>query len=194
MSKLTKTAWGEFSPKAQWDCVVALRGPDSNYGETVKWFTTSVIRGKMQGVMRVGGLVNSHLNLVVLPATHWSEEEAGPSKKSAWNYHHFCTHVRTAADWLDIPILLAESDVWHKLMRLNSASQAVQALLKVGEQWHKDAEKEEKKETPSSSEEVGEDVPLTFKKFVYSKKHSGLYAKTGLEELKRHLDAHEITF
>lgn len=35
--------------------------------ETVKWFTTSVIRGKMRKVMRVGGTVNTDLDLIILP-------------------------------------------------------------------------------------------------------------------------------
>src|SRR3990167_9321895 len=50
----TKERWDlELNDKGKWDVMVAMRGPDSNYGETLKWFTTSVIRGRCRRAFRV---------------------------------------------------------------------------------------------------------------------------------------------
>ena len=64
---VTKAQWANLSPKQQWDCLVALRGPDCFQSDKIKWFTTSVIRGQMGEIMRVGGLVNNEMKLVILP-------------------------------------------------------------------------------------------------------------------------------
>lgn len=68
MVPLTATQWESFTPKQKWDVIVALRGPDTHNSETMKWFTTAVIRGKMRKVMRVGGMVNPDLNLIIIPS------------------------------------------------------------------------------------------------------------------------------
>ena len=122
---LTKSEWFSLSEKAQWDIKVALRGPDSCYGETLKWFTTSVIRGQCADVFRVGGLVNPDLKLVVLPyGTPGSKvnsafREAG---KVSWNYEHFVDHVSSAAVHLGLDRLHIEADLWHSAMQGNSAA------------------------------------------------------------------------
>lgn len=128
---MTKSQWERASEKAQWDIKVALRGPDSNYGETLKWFTTSVIRGQMQNVFRVGGLVNPDLELVVLPG----RGELTPTQKeelkgtAAWNCRHFCDHIQTAAAHIGIGLLRIEASVWHKVMRGESALAAGETIL-----------------------------------------------------------------
>ena len=64
---MTREQWDQLSDKGKWDIKVAMRGPDSYYGEVLKWYTTSVIRGQVREIFRVGGLVNADLQLVVLP-------------------------------------------------------------------------------------------------------------------------------
>lgn len=107
---LQKT-WEELSGKGKWDVQVALRGPDAENSDTMKWFTTSVIRGACSKVMRVGGLVNDSLGFVLLPSGD------GPRITThGFNYHHFFTHVREAAGWLDIPVITIPATVWWKIM------------------------------------------------------------------------------
>ena len=48
--------------------------------------------------MRVGGLVNTDLNLIVLP-------ERGTVADVAWDWGHFANHLGEAALWIDLPIL-----------------------------------------------------------------------------------------
>lgn len=88
--------WDSLTEKQRWDCLVALRGPDlSTYSEAVKWFSTSVIRGKLANCFRVGGLVNRDFNLIITPGD-----------KVGWkhfNASHFFGHVCEAADILGIP-------------------------------------------------------------------------------------------
>lgn len=138
---MTKTGFARLSEKAQWDIKVALRGPDSNYGETLKWFTTSVIRGQMQEVFRVGGLVNDDLKLIVIPGGSTKGEgkvnkiyaEVGPY---GWNYSHFLDHVRVAAGYLEVPELRIETDFWHKVMQERSAGEAIKSILTEAEKWN----------------------------------------------------------
>ncbi len=123
---ITQEYWDGLSEKAQWDIKVALRGPDSYYGETLKWFTTSVIRGYCKRIFRVGGTVNSDLKLVILPApSGWNPTPV----KTSWNYKHFVEHVALAAEWLNIPILYIPSDKWHEVMQLDHAAQAAKMVL-----------------------------------------------------------------
>lgn len=68
LTPFSEAEWNRLTPKQQWDTIVALRGPDFRGSETVKWYTTSVIRGKMRKILRVGGTVNTDLNLVVIPS------------------------------------------------------------------------------------------------------------------------------
>lgn len=69
LKPLSREEWDKFTPKMQWDVKVALRGPDLAMSDTTKWFTTSVIRGKMRDVSRVGGLINDDLNLILIPSS-----------------------------------------------------------------------------------------------------------------------------
>ena len=64
---MTPEQWKTLPDKARWDITVTLRGPDSRYGETIKWFTSSVIRGQVVEIFNTHGLVNPDLHLVILP-------------------------------------------------------------------------------------------------------------------------------
>lgn len=129
---LNKAEWEGLSDKARWDIQVALRGPDSYYGETIKWYTTSVIRGHVRKVMRVGGVVNEDLKVVVLPG---STRGMNTKDRDGWNASHFVEHIRQAATWLNIPILTIPGDMWFTLMREDSlASMGKQALEYLQEQ------------------------------------------------------------
>lgn len=135
MTKLTASQWNRLSEKAQWDIKVALRGPDANYGDTLKWFTTSVIRGKVSEVFRVGGLVNHDLNLIVIPrGKKWGDP--APVQEAyrkvgylGWNYHHFIDHIKQAAAYLDLPELPIPAELWHRLMQGQSARGSGEELL-----------------------------------------------------------------
>lgn len=123
---LTKDFWNNLTDKARWDIMVAMRGPDSNYGETLKWYTTSVLRGRVRKIYRVGGTVNSDLKLVVLPESfHYS-----PSSKRGWNCTHFLEHIRDAATWMNLPILYINTEVWHRVMSTMSVVNAGVTILK----------------------------------------------------------------
>lgn len=127
---MTKEGWKDLAPKQQWDIQVALRGPDCNDSEGLKWFTTAVIRGQMSKVMRVGGTINEDLNLIIVPQ-EWSSssslifEPGLPAevkqiikahvKLGLWNAHHFYEHVITAASHLGVPIGYVETLPWQKV-------------------------------------------------------------------------------
>lgn len=68
LKPFTSEEWARLTPKQQWDTIVALRGPDLRGSDSAKWYSTSVIRGKMRGILRVGGMVNTDLNLMILPS------------------------------------------------------------------------------------------------------------------------------
>ena len=115
---MTKTQWANLSPKQQWDCLVALRGPDCYHSEKIKWFTTSVIRGQMGEIMRVGGLVNNEMKLVILPHDLCIPNPIVVKDhplQFGWCGDHFFTHTYEAAINLGIPILLVNSTLWMKL-------------------------------------------------------------------------------
>lgn len=126
---MTKPQWAQLTEKQQWDTIVALRGPDSNYGETLKWFTTSVIRGQMAPIMRVGGLVNTDLKLVVLPN---GGSEVGHGYEG-WNHGHFCQHISEAAVNLGLNILWLPASDWHKVMRMRHIAQCGEAIITAAE-------------------------------------------------------------
>lgn len=67
MKPIDKAFWDHLSEKQKWDSIVGLRGPDLGPSGSIKWFTTSVIRHRLSGVMRVGGQVNPDLNAIVVP-------------------------------------------------------------------------------------------------------------------------------
>jgi hypothetical protein len=136
MTPLTKEQWDQLGDKPRWDVIVALRGPDIPHSETLKWFTTSVIRGKVRKVMRVGGLVNQHLGMVVLPKHPHELMELPTTLKGIedvarvrWSPAHFLQHVAEAADWLSIPVLYIPNDVWMQAMHGGSARAAAKSIL-----------------------------------------------------------------
>ena len=129
MELLTKDEWHNFNGKQQWDIQVALRGPDCYYGETIKWYTTGVIRGKVQEAMRVGGTVNQYLNLVIIPKDRIAVSEG--KKKRDWNCHHFVEHVSLAAQHLKIPILWISGELWHEAMQIHSAYTAGMSIYEA---------------------------------------------------------------
>src|SRR3990167_7782282 len=136
---MTREEWDQLSDKAQWDIKVAMRGPDSNYGEVLKWYTTAVIRGQVRYAFRVGGLYNTDLKLVVVPAGARAREEKSlkPFEKAgavAWNWHHFTDHIITAARWLNVPRLYVTHDIWHAAMQIGTAKQAGLMILEAGKE------------------------------------------------------------
>lgn len=101
---LSAEQWASFSPKAQWDCIVALRGPDALvHQDGIKWLTSAVIRGRLREVMRVGGMVNVDLPAVVVPAS---------SSAFMWNARHFFDHVQEAARYLQIPTVMVPAGLY----------------------------------------------------------------------------------
>jgi hypothetical protein len=151
---LTPDEWEGFTPKQKWDVLSALRGPDVNRSRLIKWFSTSVIRGRMREVIRVGGLVNTDLNLVILPTgMSWvsgdkplvpymdEEEQVRPEyepffkrirwhqAQRKWDGHHFFTHTFEAAEILDIPIVTVPSKAYAESMDMTLSEQAVTMLV-----------------------------------------------------------------
>lgn len=116
---MTKDKWDQLPPKAQWDIIVALRGPDCHHAETIKWFSTSVIRGVMSGTgMRVGGLINDDLKAVVIPQGFSGIISSEGKKVGAeavrwfWNSSHFFTHIIEAAQWINLPVIMVPTKVY----------------------------------------------------------------------------------
>lgn len=94
--QLSEDQWKDLSPKGKWDCIAALRGPDLVNSQTLKWFTSSVIRYALSKVMRVGGLVNDTLPFVIIPQAK--------CRPAGFDASHFLGHVQEAANWLSIPV------------------------------------------------------------------------------------------
>lgn len=107
---ITQEEWDKMEGKARWDSTVALRGPDLVHSDTLKWFTTSVIRFRLSKIMRVGGMVNNSLGFVVLPSDHYS------IKTEHFDATHFLNHVREAACWLGVPVLYCSQDIFAKML------------------------------------------------------------------------------
>lgn len=125
LERLTDEEWAALDGKARWDSIVALRGPDVVNSQTVKWFTSSVIRHRLSGVMRTGGLVNSRLPFVVLP----SGQVALPADRRGFDYQHFSSHIYEAATWLKVPIAYVSGEAWGKMLGRCSHVQALFAFL-----------------------------------------------------------------
>jgi hypothetical protein len=124
---ITPAEWNKLSEKAQWDIKVALRGPDTYRAETMKWFTTGVIRGRCRKAFRVGGSVNPDLKLVVLPDGYQKTKDA----PNAWNSGHFLDHIQTAAAWLNVPVLFVPMDAWYAATQIDSIRIAGAELVKA---------------------------------------------------------------
>lgn len=123
-SQLTRDKWAGMIGKAQWDCQVALRGPDIAHSSLLKHFTTNVIRAELTPVMRVGGSINRAMRLVILPADPLSllGNRCTPFTP---DLSHFISHVREAAMWLNIPIVAIPSDKWVEGMTRGSILDAL---------------------------------------------------------------------
>lgn len=118
---ITSDAWNALSEKAKWDSIVALRGPDLKSSDTLKYFTASVIRWRLSGVMRVGGMINRYLGCVVIPAA--------PKSSSQFDASHFIGHVHEAADWLGVPIVYCGEAAWKLMLDAAPHSEVIAALL-----------------------------------------------------------------
>jgi hypothetical protein len=113
-SRLEKAHWKNYEGKAQWDCQVALRGADFA-SETMKYYSTSVIRHKLSGVMRVGGLVNAQFNFILLPgrdAIKWHL-----TLYPGFNVTHWAEHVYEAAQILSIPVIHLTAAAWAAVVK-----------------------------------------------------------------------------
>jgi hypothetical protein len=122
LEPLKQEEWDGMHGKARWDSIVALRGPDFRNSQVLKWFTTSVIRFRLSGIMRTGGLVNNQLGFVVLPSN-------GIAVDGNFDINHFLGHVTEAATWLGIPICWIGSDLFEKAVLNPSLSQNKALLL-----------------------------------------------------------------
>lgn len=117
---ITKSTFEALSEKEKWDIFVAMRGPDCQFSETVKYYTTSVLRFWMSKVIRVGGLVNHDLKLILIPK--WGIEKYSGTipgwqkDHTSWNYDHFFEHVRSAAQALGVPELKIDAATWFDAM------------------------------------------------------------------------------
>jgi hypothetical protein len=144
LTPITKEAWEALSPKQKWDSIVALRGPDCPSSETIKWFTSSIIRGKLSQIMRVGGTVNDDLNLIVLPNNPYlfnyaEAERNGLRKQHLWSATHFCGHIGEAAVILNIPYIEIDPALWNDTMGLETS----RAVIKLWQEMRQESAKEE---------------------------------------------------
>lgn len=126
---MTANDWSRLSNKARWDIMVSLRGPDAHYGDTLKWFTTAVIRGRVSGAIYVGGVVNPDLNLLILPKYPFREPSVHIINGQYWNVAHFIEHLSEASTWLNIPNLTLPVEFWHKVMKRTSRQKAAVEIL-----------------------------------------------------------------
>jgi hypothetical protein len=108
LERLSQEKWDAMDPKAKWDSIVALRGPDLTRPDLLKWFTTSVIRYRLGGVMRTGGLINDRLPFVVLTAN--------PKDIGQFCLTHFMGHVYEAAAYLGIPTVYVSDKMWKVIL------------------------------------------------------------------------------
>lgn len=118
---MTKTAWAELTPKAQWDIQVAMRGPDCQNSEGIKWLTTGVIRWAMHTVMRVGGSLNEDLKIILVPNDCYTLDKEIRAKTEdktlSWSPAHFFQHVIEAAHWLGITAVPIPNEVYLQAVR-----------------------------------------------------------------------------
>ena len=113
---ITKLQWEGLSGKERWDIIVALRGPDVRNSDTLKWFTTAVIRYHASAVMRVGGLVNNHTPFVLGALDPHLYKPVGPR---SWDLEHFFIHTVEAAALLHVPIYYLKCSSLLDIMVLN---------------------------------------------------------------------------
>lgn len=99
LEPISQDLWAKLTGKQKWDSIVALRGPDMVGSGVLKYLTSSIIRYKLSGVMRVGGLVNQSIPFVVLPS-----ERGYDRPRSNFDLGHFLGHIYDAAAILNIPV------------------------------------------------------------------------------------------
>lgn len=122
---LTRDEWERLPAKAQWDIKAALRGPDVNGSEIIKYWTTSVIRYACSHAFRCGGSQQDQIPLVVTPKNAPSGHDP-----LGFNLGHFCEHVRTAAQWLGIYQFYLPYGEWVKAVQHGHPHAIGEALLK----------------------------------------------------------------
>lgn len=122
MESITKAFWEGLSGKAKWDSVVSLRGPDLNNSGMIKMFTTSVVRYRLSGVMRVGGQI-SNLGCIIIPKGRLFKDEV-------FDEDHFFTHIREAAYHLDIPIVGVDANVYKAALDTSNVHSACAVFLR----------------------------------------------------------------
>lgn len=125
ITPLTQAEWDHFHDKAKWDSIVALRGPDLVGSQNLKYFTTSVIRWRMSGVLQTGphGLINDRVPFVIIPSV---DRRLG---RGEFDFHHFLSHVGEAAGYLHIPTCHAPSDALDIMMAPTNGTSAAIAKL-----------------------------------------------------------------
>lgn len=108
LEPLPKEEWKKFTGKMQWDCVVALRGPDYCLGDNLKWWTSSVIRYRMSNILRVGGMIHPGPRFILVP------DSTVFGQLGAFDMGHFRQHQLEAACILDIAVFMvgAKSVEW----------------------------------------------------------------------------------
>lgn len=124
---LTPDEWKNMNGKAQWDSMVALRGPDYSGYETLKYLTTSVIRHRLSDCFRVGGLVNRAIPFVTLPKDQGVAAFGGKAK---FDFSHFLGHVQTAATWLNIPIVYVSGETFKDAIMSPGHTKALSVIAK----------------------------------------------------------------
>lgn len=120
---MTKEEWKGLSKKQQWDVLVSLRGPDIKGSETLKHFTTGVIRKAMSNLIRVGGQL-SDLGFVVVPTPGMNVFYGGGGPIRV-DLDHFALHTYEAAEILGVPIVCVPGDVWEAMVVSGSTSKAM---------------------------------------------------------------------
>lgn len=146
---MDKEKWKALSAKQRWDVIVALRGPDSMDGGTLKWFTNAPIRYAMQSILRPEGgsaMINEDLQMVVVPDSYWG----GGIQQALTNIttdslkadklvpgffrfdgHHFVQHVGEAASILQLPVLMVPYQAYWDAMQHRRTAAAKEIILAV---------------------------------------------------------------
>ncbi len=130
---MTKAKWATLDLKQQWDVEVALRGPDCKGSDVIKWFTSSVIRGEMRGVRRVGGMINDSLHMVIVPdrIPRLPVKPADVPQFYWWDHRHFFGHVIEAAHCLGLPIWQLQGSKWLACIESGDIRRSVKEFWQV---------------------------------------------------------------
>lgn len=122
---ITELQWDEYTGKQKWDVLVAMRGPDVKNSDTLKWFTTAVIRYHAENLFRIGGMINHHTPFVLGLINGCEYKPVGPR---SWDLVHFFTHIMEAAALLQVPIYYVSSQTILEVM-IRRNVEAVQYLI-----------------------------------------------------------------